>query len=300
MPDHLRYGETLTDYYRPALSTRVDRILLDSHSVNHCWIITQASNFHPWDYQWPDQPGDHGTLDFEQNHWHIDDCRLAATSISEPADQPWFLGTDIPVKRGETGWTFCIAHRLNIPADKLSFEVGCQVTLRFDEGYRQSLNRGHSACHLMSLALNQALTSHWRKPIAQDACGNPDFDRLAISESSIEPNGSRDHYRLGKSLRKKGFDRQTFIDQLANIEDSINHQLQNWIAQGNDIKVEREPLALLARRYWHCKLDGVSISIPCGGTHCDNLSQLRGLEVRLQLDTSGDHLTVITQLPDDR
>jgi alanyl-tRNA synthetase len=78
------------------------------------------------------------------------------------------------------------------------------VELTVDAEARHALSLGHSACHLVALALNRALTPYWRKETSElDALGQPDFDRLAIQHSRVEPRGSKEQYRIGKSLRKR-------------------------------------------------------------------------------------------------
>ncbi|WP_426417276.1 hypothetical protein [Aestuariirhabdus sp. LZHN29] len=285
--------ETLTDYYRPALMTSVQRIINDPESDTHCWVITGQSNFHPRDYQWPDQPGDQGVLEMGSLRWPLSDCLIAATR--DPAG-PFCIGQAIAVKRGETGWIFCIAHRIDCAPGTLSLREGDQVSLHLDTDYRAGLSQAHSACHLMSLALNRALASYWRKSVPVDAYGSPDFDRLAIEHSQIDTHNSRDRYRLGKSLRKKGFDRQRLVDTIGRVESTVNACLRHWVSQGSPISVNREPLPLLARREWHTHLDGKEIRIPCGGTHCDALSRLGRVKVTLGLDDSAEQLTAITRV----
>ena len=59
----------------------------------------------------------------------------------------------------------------------------------------------------MSLALNKALEGFWDKEIANKDCfGRPNFDALTIETSRIGRGKSVDVYRIGKSIRKKGFD----------------------------------------------------------------------------------------------
>ena len=79
------------------------------------------------------------------------------------------------------------------------------VELVVDADYRTRLSVGHTACHLASLALNRAVADRWKKEVRADGLGAPDFDGTAIDVSLIVENGSVDTYRLGKSLRKRGF-----------------------------------------------------------------------------------------------
>ncbi|NUR83524.1 MAG: metal-dependent hydrolase, partial [Nonomuraea sp.] len=154
-------------------------------------LVTAETPFHPLDHTWPDQPADRGTI----GGLPVLDCVTAAAS-----DEGLFLGEEIPVRRGADGWQWLVVHVVGSPLDE-----GTQVDLEVDPAYRAALSAGHTACHLAALALNAALAPYWRKEAKQDALGNPDFDQSAITSSRIAEYGSVDVYRLGKSLRKKGF-----------------------------------------------------------------------------------------------
>jgi alanyl-tRNA synthetase len=54
--------------------------------------------------------------------------------------------------------------------------------------------------------------------VREDALGRPDLDQVAIQSSVMDERGSTDVYRLGKSLRKKGFDSVGLADQLAEVQ----------------------------------------------------------------------------------
>ena len=84
--------------------------------------------------------------------------------------------------------------------------------------------------HLASLALDAALADLWRKEIGTDPLGNPDFEGRANQTSRIHADGSVDEYRLGKSLRKAGFDSEGFAGSLAEREQHINERLASWVA----------------------------------------------------------------------
>ena len=49
--------------------------------------------------------------------------------------------------------------------------------------------------------------------------------------SRITPDGAVDTYRVGRSLRKKGFDIDGLESALPEIEESINRQLAAWVRQ---------------------------------------------------------------------
>ncbi len=80
----------------------------------------------------------------------------------------------------------------------------------------------------------------WRKDVARDGIGNPDFDRIALTESRMVPDQARDTYRLGKSLRKKGFDTAGFREELDAIAGKVNEQIRLWIDADSTVEIETE------------------------------------------------------------
>ncbi len=160
-------------------------------------VLTDRTPFHPEDPNWPDQGSDDGTLT-DGSRTVAADCRLGATDGSV-----LHVGVDIPVRRGAPGWAFVVVH--SIDRGTLDPADGDEVTLTVDADRRGALSAGHTGCHLAALALNAALAGRWRKPAGQDSLGHPDFDRAAITSSRVEPFGSVDEYRIGRSLRRSGF-----------------------------------------------------------------------------------------------
>ncbi|BCS49171.1 hypothetical protein JUNP479_1870 [Aeromonas jandaei] len=251
-------------------------------------LVTDLTPFHPQSHLWPDQPGDVGHARWEGGEAAIDPCRMGAIS----PDGELFVDTDIPVKRGAEGWRFVVVHPL---ASEHSLPVGSRVELQVDNAARHALSLGHSGCHLAALALNRTLTPYWRKDVSErDALGQPDFDRLAIQSSRVEPCGSREQYRIGKSLRKKGVNSETLLADLAVIEEKVNRQLADWIAAGGEIRRSRAGEAIIDSRYWHCMLEGQEVTIPCGGTHVTSLAELG--EVRVTLNPAEEGFTLHTQV----
>lgn len=285
--------ETRTDYGQSTLTSTVQRIQPHPTIDNASLLVTAASCFHPADFQWPDQPGDRGEAGFHGQKVAISDCQVAA--IEEQTGE-FYLDTNIPVKRGESGWVFCVAHQLASPINTLSLNVGDPIILQLDTEYRASLSLVHSACHLMSLALNRSLASYWSKSVVLDAMGTPDFDRLAIERSRIEPFKSIDQYRLGKSLRKNGFNKSELLNTLSQLEITINQQLYRWLGTAESIHTTQQGDFLLSRKQWQTRLDQQIVSIPCGGTHCENLSQLTGMQVSLEITDSDNSLIATTSL----
>ncbi|HDO1312351.1 hypothetical protein ACE1B4_01165 [Aeromonas veronii] len=251
-------------------------------------LVTDLTPFHPQSHLWPDQPGDVGNARWEGGEAAIGPCRMGAIS----PDGELFVDTAIPVKRGAEGWSFVVVHPLT---GDHALAVGSQVELQVDSAARHALSLGHSGCHLAALALNRALIPYWRKEVSErDALGQPDFDRLAIQSSRVEPCGSREQYRIGKSLRKKGVNSEALLADLAVIEEKVNQQLADWIAAGGEIRRSRAGEAIIDSRYWHCMLEGQEVTIPCGGTHVASLAELG--EVKVQLTQVEEGFAMLTRV----
>lgn len=232
-------------------------------------VILDVTAFHPVDTAWPDQPADRGILRTDGADLAVIDAVVGATQ-----GEGLLLGADVPVRTGSEGWTFVVAHIVDGPGPA----VGTTVSIEADAAYRSALSIGHTACHLASLALDAALAGAWRKDVQTDALGAPAFDALAIQESRIHAHGSRDVYRIGKSLRRRGFDPAAFDDPDV-LRERVDGLLSEWIEAGGDVSIERDGDALADRRAWMCSLPGGDARIPCGGTHVSTLSALRAVSV---------------------
>jgi alanyl-tRNA synthetase len=250
-------------------------------------VIVESTPFHPVDHTWPDQPGDSGILRAGANEAVVVEALMAAFG-----DEGEFaVGAEIPVRRGADGWTWLVGHRLDGTAPEwLTEQSGVQLVV--DEERRAGLSRGHTACHLASLALDLALADLWRKDPGADALGTPDFEGRANQSSRIHEDGSIDEYRLGKSLRRAGFDTETFAATLAEREASINARLQLWVESGASSRIVTEGPAIVDRRRWHCELPEGEAVILCGGTHVDTLAAFAAITV--SLDLSDPQLLVMT------
>jgi len=240
-------------------------------------VLLDATSCHPVDASWPDQGADRGVLRPRTTGSDIPilDCIVAATD-----DQKLYVGADIPVRKGEAGWAFVVAHivaRESAPAE------GETVDVVVDAEYRRALSIGHTACHVASLALNRAVADRWTKDARLDGLGAPDFDGLAIESSVIGENGSIDRFRLNKSLRRKGFTTDGLADDLEHIEAAVNATLAGWSTAGTGIRIDRTGDGLTDRRYWACELDHTAVSIPCGGTHASSLAELGTVRVALSI-----------------
>ncbi|WP_219470691.1 metal-dependent hydrolase [Nonomuraea rhizosphaerae] len=233
-------------------------------------LVVAGTPFHPLDHTWPDQPADRGTIGGHT----VTDCVTGAWSEAGEI----LLGADIPARRGADGWSWLVVHVTGAVLDGT-------VELQVDPVHRAALSAGHTACHLAALALNAALAGHWRKAATPDGLGNPDFDQSAITSSRISPFGSVDVYRLGKSLRKKGFSADG-LDP-ATIAAEVNDRLKVWVAADAPVRLDVPGPGLTARRTWHCSLPDGEPSIPCGGTHVTRTGELGGVTVALELEEAG-------------
>ncbi|MFB8190223.1 hypothetical protein ACFC14_12910 [Microbacterium sp. NPDC055988] len=250
-------------------------------------VVVDATPFHPVDHTWPDQPGDAGTIAAGDESVTVSEALMAAAS-----DEGEFaVGRDIPAKRGAEGWTWLVAHRIDGAAPAWLAE-GARVRLTVDGARREGLSRGHTACHLASLALDLAVADLWRKDPGEDALGNPDFEGRANQSSRIHEDGAVDEYRLGKSLRRAGFDTETFAATVADREQRINAQLAAWIAAGATSRIETEGPTIVDRRRWRCALPEGEAVILCGGTHVESLTEFAAVSV--SLDLSDPQLLVMT------
>lgn len=250
-------------------------------------VVVDATPFHPVDHTWPDQPGDSGEITLDGSAARVSEAVMAA--VSDQGD--FAVGSDIPVKRGADGWTWFVGHPLEEAAPSW-LVPGTRVDLSVDSSRRAGLSRGHTACHLASLALDLALADLWRKEPGEDALGNPNFEGRANQSSRIHEDGAVDEYRLGKSLRRAGFDTETFAATLAERESSINARLADWVASGASSRVVPEGPTIVDRRSWHCELPEGTAEILCGGTHVATLAEF--VSISVTLDLTDPQLLVMT------
>ncbi|MCP4822222.1 MAG: metal-dependent hydrolase [Shimia sp.] len=258
-------------------------------------IICEITPFHPVSHTWPDQPADRGAL-ILANGTSIPllDCVTAAALDGE---EHLFVGTDIPRAGEGEVWQFHAAH---IVADASALKVGDEVILQVDAGHRSALNAGHTGCHLASLALNKALAGCWTKEFRRDGLGHPNFDQVALQTSHLEANRSFDSYRIGRSLRKKGFDVAAFTALQENLAEDMQTTLAGWLAEPSNVLITPAAGSLMERRDWVCTLSGQEVRIPCGGTHLDSLSRIESIAVEISFDPEGaafDMVSTTTQRP---
>ncbi|MBI5160002.1 MAG: metal-dependent hydrolase [Micrococcales bacterium] len=234
-------------------------------------VLLDRTAAHPVDPAWPDQSADRGAVIVGSDEFPLIGCVVGATD-----GERLFVGADVPVKKGTEGWAFVVVHLL--PADAVLQSDRAEV--RIDATHRERLGIGHTACHLASLALNRALAGAWRKEPRADALGAPDFDAVACERSTILERGSLDEYRVGRSVRRAGFDPEALAD-LDAVEAAVRLEFAAWIATGAVVSIEAEGTGLTDRRWWVCALPDGTARIPCGGTHATRLTELEGIEVEL-------------------
>jgi alanyl-tRNA synthetase len=254
-------------------------------------VITDATPFHPVEPRWPDQGTDLGTLTCAAGVATIVEATIGATDGTD-----LFVGGEVTVRRGTPGWAFVVAHLIAVDAPRpVAGEI---VTLTADGVHRAALSAGHTACHVAALALNAVLADRWRQPLGSggriDGLGNPDFDQLAITSSAIHPYGATDTYRVGKSLRKRGFNSTGLDSVLPGVADRANDLLAGWVAAGAPIELEVTGPRLTDLRTWVCRLPEGTQRIPCGGTHLSSLQELRELWIALSFDAAAGVLAMTT------
>lgn len=254
--------------------------------TDHGWaVVTDRTVFHPLDHTWPDQPADRGRL----GGVAISDCRTGAIG----PDGVLMIDSDIPVRRGEEGWTWVVVHLMD--GTQPPPEVGQEVALEVDPEYRTALSRAHTACHLAALALNEVTAEMWRKdPPRRDSLGNPDFDGLAVTRSRIGPGRSVDDYRIGKSLRKKGLNEEAVLADLSGLAQKVTERVRGWLETAAPVRIETgsDP-TVTARRTWTVELPEGIATYPCGGTHVQSLADLPPVEVRYEPGGEGFTATTV-------
>ena len=251
-------------------------------------IITDSTPFHPLDYNWPDQPCDKGTLKIDEKIIPVDDCLIGAV---HKKTNEFLVDQEIKnlkIKRDDPNWYFVVAHMID-PAAVNSHELtGKKVQLEVDSQYRLALSRSHTACHLAALALNKITAPFWKKtPEYYDSLRNPDFDREALISSKMNEEHSTEHYRCGKTLRKKGFDSPLFLTEnvLKEVELAVNNQLLEWCRDKNGIVISIQPEKTFLHevRKWHCVFsDEKEAVISCGGTHVNAVTPHEKVVVTLK------------------
>jgi alanyl-tRNA synthetase len=263
--------DTRVTYPDGATSSTSTVVHVEPLDAGRWGVLLDATACHPVDTAWPDQPADRGTLTTARGPLPIADAVTGGIH-----DGVLHVGAALPVRTGTEGWTFVVVHVVEAPPPA----EGAQVRVDVDAAHRAALSVGHTACHLAALALDAALAEAWSKAAPTDPLGNPAFDALAIRSSRIRERGSTDVYRIGKSLRRKGF-AVAALDDLAAVTERADAHLARWVAAGGAVRVDRSDDAFSARRTWVCDLPEGRTDIPCGGTHARDVAELGRVTVSL-------------------
>nr|WP_159063754.1 alanyl-tRNA editing protein [Thaumasiovibrio occultus] len=250
-------------------------------------VITDQTPFHPVSHLWPDHPADKGYLSIVGKEYPVIDVLTAAYSADSGELQ---LGSAITARRGEMGWCFVVAHIIAAPEacknGTAAITAGDEITLSVDQAYQDGLSRGHTAGHLASMALNKVLAQgYWRKEADRlDPLGNFDFNSYAQQRSRVTPDACEDHYRLGKTLKKRGLNTAEMVEDLPAIEDKANALLAQWLETPVAISMRCDGELLTDSRYWQIELSGEApASMPCGGTHATHLAEFSKILIQLNL-----------------
>ena len=125
--------------------------------------------------------------------------------------------------------------------------------------------------------------------------GAPNLDNAAVTRSEISPEASTDHYRLGKSLRKKGFDAAGFLADIPARTAAVNAALSGMLEDPAEVAITPARGPLGDRRLWSTRLNGADVSMPCGGTHLANLDELAEVTVALTATEDGFAMRTISR-----
>lgn len=271
-PTGLPDVDTVVTYPQGATSSAGRVLHVEDLGDGRSAVLLDVTCVHPVTAAWPDQPADRAVLEAAGTAFPVVDAVVGGIQ-----DGRLLLGSDLPVRIGTDGWVFVVAHLV----EGAGPAAGTAVRAIVDADHRAALSAGHTVCHLASLALNAALAGAWSKDVLPDALANPNFDALAIETSRIHPGGSVDVYRIGKSLRRKGFV-ATALDDLDAVASRANMLLAEWVAAGAAVRIERAGDGLSSRRAWVCELPAATVHIPCGGTHASHLGEFSSVTVALE------------------
>jgi len=290
-----RLAETLVTYPQGDLDSTSRCVgvvrLRPENDAEMTGVITETTAIHPVSSTWPDQPADKGRMRLDSKDFEL--AGAIETTIARSGSELG-LFPRVPKRRVDAEEAFEVV--LHLIKGSVPVEIGMQIEFSADSDFRENLSRGHSICHLQAIALNQTLADYWKKAVDRiDSLGHPDFDQIAITSSKIHENSSVDVYRVGRSLRKKGFNAERLINDHEEIRGACEAQLRAWIASGYEIEVSGDGGRLGDRRNWSCKMESVTLSMPCGGTHIPNTLEIGDAQIEWALSPENDFLTVTTK-----
>lgn len=260
-------------------------------------LTVERTPFHPVDHRWPDQPGDRGSLTVDGLSLPIVDSVIG---MLQPGTGEIQIADAITVRRDEPGWQALVLHI--VPSDVISVItplLGRPAHLSVDAERRRALSVAHTVCHLSGLAVDKALADLWRKEIPVDSLGNPAFEELALVSSAISPTGFRDEYRIGKSVRKKGFDSTGLVERAEHLGRLVTLQVRGWLTSRAPIRIDADGPLLADRRTWICDLPGGPARVSCGGTHPAHLGEVgvADIDIRFAPDDAAQLIALANVAP---
>lgn len=262
---------------------------IDASTGQH-GLVVASTPFHPLDHRWPDQPADTGGVELLDHRLPVLDCIVGA---APRGTGDVLVGAAIPARRGDAAWCWLVVHVVELPPALAAQAVGAPVRLAVDGERRRRLSGAHTACHLSGFALNAALAGRWRKPVAADALGSPDFEHHALVASSLSELRYHDTYRIGRSLRKAGFETDGLSSVVPSLGADVRRRMLAWAATEASVRVTAVGPGLGSPRTWACDLPSGTVEVPCGGTHLTDLAGLTGVRVEASLSSAGDVLDVV-------
>jgi|GEM_PF-184852 len=291
----------------PAGKTQLQTKIVDVIEHNNLtWLVLEETPVHPRDFRWPDQPRDKARfslhdLDLKDSNQSsfplIDAVKILYTT------QGYLIDTDIKYSQKEMPEDayLVVGHCIDasqIDIDNIQALKGQNLAVIVDESQRAAYSTGHSIGHLFSFALNEILSPYWRKPVPTDARGFQDFVSLSLDESKVSNFSTTDKYRLGKSLRKSGFNTADMLAQLPQIMGTIETTLAQWLALQPIAWIESQGLGLGDSRVWHCTIGSESLSMFCGGTHLKSFADIQKIDIKYNFDAQLKTLAVtVTSCP---
>ncbi|MBD2795862.1 hypothetical protein ID856_04830 [Xenorhabdus sp. 18] len=268
----------------------LDTVVIDLFKYSDGYIvITDNSPFYPKNYKWGDQKSDRGVITF--SHHELNIIRTYTAAI---IDGQIYIDQNIPNKLNAEDKLIPAHYLASLNGLEAQFIIGEKVKLSVDAETRHKISAAHSMAHFMSLALNKAANKYWNKGYETDSLGNFNLDKAAIFKSSISELKSIDIYRFGKSIKKKGFDKSSFMENIDHACEEINITLNNWLAMGSEIQVEYTSKNIQDLRLWKSTVENHPVVIPCGGTHIRNTAEIKDVKVEINPGESDEYIVIIT------
>jgi alanyl-tRNA synthetase len=122
--------------------------------------------------------------------------------------------------------------------------------------------------------------------------GSRNFDHAALIDSRHHLGGSIDRYRLGKSLRRKGFDHAGLLAGLDGYVARANETLAGWVASKAEVTLAGESDLFTAERVWRCGISPAA-TMPCGGTHVASLGEIESIVISMEFDEDAQELRLL-------